>query len=148
VLVVTPNARSARQLEDEIRFYASPDAEFCVTNFPDWECLPYDVLSPHADIISQRLLVLSQLAFWNKGVVLASVPTLMHRLPPPQYVAQHSFVLKPKDPLKIEQFREDLVRSGYHSVSQVMEPGEFAVRASAPGEDSTGSDYCRRGNSR
>ena len=128
VLVVTPDARSARQLEDEIRFYASPNAEFCVTTFPDWECLPYDVLSPHADIISQRLLVLSQLASWNKGVVLASVPTLMHRLPPPQYVAQYSFVLKPQDPLKIEQFREDLVRSGYHSVSQVMEPGEFAVR--------------------
>ncbi|MFQ5755376.1 MAG: transcription-repair coupling factor [Acidiferrobacterales bacterium] len=128
VLVVTPDARSARQLEDEIRFYASPRAEFCVTTFTDWECLPYDVLSPHADIISQRLLVLSQLASWNKGVVLASVPTLMHRLPPPQYVAQHSFVLKPQDPLKIEKFREDLVRSGYHSVSQVMEPGEFAVR--------------------
>ncbi|MFQ5760727.1 MAG: transcription-repair coupling factor, partial [Acidiferrobacterales bacterium] len=128
LLVVTADARSVRQLEDEIHFYASPDAKLNVLTFPDWECLPYDVLSPHPDIISQRLLTLSQLPAWERGVVLASVPTLMHRLPPLDYVAKHSFVLNTKDVLEIDAFREQLVRAGYHAVSQVMQPGEFAVR--------------------
>ncbi|MFB3046020.1 MAG: transcription-repair coupling factor [Acidiferrobacterales bacterium] len=128
LLVVTADARSARQLEGEIHFYAPPDAKLNVITFPDWECLPYDVLSPHLDIISQRLLTLSQLPAWERGIVLASVPTLMHRLPPLDYVAKHSFVLNTKDILDIDVFREQLVRVGYHAVSQVMQPGEFAVR--------------------
>ncbi|MFQ6022877.1 MAG: transcription-repair coupling factor [Acidiferrobacterales bacterium] len=128
LLVITADARSAQQLEDEIRFYASPDAKLSVVTFPDWECLPYDVLSPHPDIISRRLLTLYQLPHWEQGIVLATVPTLMHRLPPSDYVSRYSFVLNTKDVLKLEAFREQLVRSGYHSVSQVMEPGEFAVR--------------------
>ncbi|MFQ5935352.1 MAG: transcription-repair coupling factor [Acidiferrobacterales bacterium] len=128
LLVITADARSAQQLEAEIRFYMSPNADFTVRIFADWESLPYDVLSPHPDIISQRLLTLHRLPTWERGIVLASVSTLMHRLPPPEFVAKHSFALKPKDTLKGEGFRERLVRAGYHAVSQVMEPGEFAIR--------------------
>ena len=128
LLVIAPDARSVRQLEDEIRFYVAPVPQISILIFPDWECLPYDVLSPHADIISQRLYALYRLPTLHTGVVVTSVATLMHRLPPPDYVASHSLVLKVNDTLAIEDFRGQLVRSGYHSVSQVMEPGEYAVR--------------------
>lgn len=128
LLVVAPDARSVRRLEDEIRFYVPPDHQISVMAFPDWECLPYDALSPHPDIVSRRLLALSQLPRMNAGVVLISVATLMHRLPPPQYVAGHILQLRIGQLLRIEDLRAQLVRAGYHSVSQVMEPGEFAVR--------------------
>jgi transcription-repair coupling factor (superfamily II helicase) len=61
-------------------------------------------------------------------VVLASVTTLLHRLPPRDYVSAHSFLLKVGDRLDIQRLREQLTRANYHSVSQVMEAGEFAVR--------------------
>ena len=95
---------------------------------PDWESLPYDVFSPHQDIISQRLETLYRLPGLTRGVVLASVSTLLHRLPPRDFVTGHSFLLKLGDRLDIQQLREQLIHANYHNVSQVMEPGEFAVR--------------------
>ncbi|MBI3570503.1 MAG: transcription-repair coupling factor, partial [Gammaproteobacteria bacterium] len=83
LLVITASSFSAQRLEDEIRFYAP---ELPILPFPDWECLPYDVFSPHQDIISQRLETLHRLPDLAQGVVLASVATLLHRLPPCDYV--------------------------------------------------------------
>jgi transcription-repair coupling factor (superfamily II helicase) len=125
LLIVTTTSFSAQRLEDELRFYA-PDLP--VLPLPDWESLPYDVFSPHQDAISQRLETLYRLPDLARGVVLASVTTLMHRLAPRDYVAGHSFLLKVGDRLDIQQLRERLVHANYHSVSQVMEAGEFAVR--------------------
>ncbi len=125
LLVITASSFSAQRLEDEIRFYASG---LTILPLPDWECLPYDVFSPHQDIISQRLETLYRLPELKNGVVLASVSTLMHRLPPPEYVTAHSFLLKTGDRLEIQSLRERLAHANYHGVSQVMEAGEFAVR--------------------
>lgn len=117
----------ADQLEDEIRFY-SPDPALPVLSFPDWECLPYDVFSPHQELVSQRLSTLYRLPRLTRGVVLAAVSTLLYRLVPREYVAGHSLLLSTGERLDLEPFREQLVQSGYHAVSQVMEPGEYAVR--------------------
>ena len=125
LLVVSASSFSAQRLEDELRFYAP---ELAILPFPDWECLPYDVFSPHQDIISQRLETLHRLPDLTQGVVLASVATLLHRLPPRDYVSAHSFLLKVGDRLDIQRLREQLARANYHSVSQVMEAGEYAVR--------------------
>ena len=125
VLVITPHALATQQLEDEIRFYGPA---LPILPFPDWECLPYDVFSPHQDIISQRLATLSRLPKLARGIVLAPVPPLLHRLPPRDYVASHSFLLEVGDRLDIDSLRQQLTRGAYQNVSQVMEPGEFAVR--------------------
>jgi len=126
LLVIAAGTLAAQRLEDEIRFYAPTDLP--VLSFPDWETLPYDAFSPHQDIVSQRLEALYRLPALSRGVVLASASTLMHRLPPREYIAAHSFLLKVGDILDPQKLREQLVSANYHSVSQVMEPGEFAVR--------------------
>jgi hypothetical protein len=118
LLAITASSFAAQRLEDEIRFYAP---ELPILPFPDWESLPYDVFSPHQDIISQRLETLHRLPDLTQGVVLASVTTLLHRLPPRDYVSAHSFLLKTGDRLDIQRLREQLTRANYHSVSQVME---------------------------
>jgi transcription-repair coupling factor (superfamily II helicase) len=126
LLVIAAGTLAAQRLEDEIRFYAPADLP--VLAFPDWETLPYDAFSPHQDIVSQRLETLYRLPALNRGVVLASAATLMHRLPPRAYIAAHSFLLKVGDELDMRKLRQQLVNANYHGVSQVMEPGEFAVR--------------------
>ncbi|MDO8705507.1 MAG: transcription-repair coupling factor [Sulfuricaulis sp.] len=125
LLVIATSSFAAQRLEDEIRFYA-PDLP--ILPLPDWESLPYDAFSPHQDIISQRLETLYRLPGLTHGVVLAAVSTLLHRLPPRDYVSSHSFLMKIGDRLEIQPLREQLTRANYHSVSQVMEAGEFAVR--------------------
>jgi transcription-repair coupling factor (superfamily II helicase) len=127
VLVVGRNAHLLQQLEDEIRFYLGAHA-LPVLPFPDWESLPYDAVSPHPDIVSQRLATLYALPALAQGIVLATASTLMHRLAPREYVAGHSFMLTRGAPLDASLLRTQLAQAAYQNVSQVMEPGEFALR--------------------
>src|SRR5688572_8492190 len=58
LLAITATAAEAQRLLAEIPFFA-PDLKVC--QFPDWETLPYDQLSPHHDLISERLATLYQM---------------------------------------------------------------------------------------
>src|SRR5690606_26606096 len=58
-LVITESAKAASRLEGELSFFANGE-NLPVLHFPDWETLPYDVFSPHQDIISERLFSLFQ----------------------------------------------------------------------------------------
>ncbi|HIP79967.1 MAG TPA: hypothetical protein EYH07_16085, partial [Kiloniellaceae bacterium] len=55
--VALDDAQAAR-MADSLRFFA-PEIETMV--FPAWDCLPYDRVSPHRDIIARRLDVLTRL---------------------------------------------------------------------------------------
>ncbi|MGH8398199.1 MAG: transcription-repair coupling factor [Gammaproteobacteria bacterium] len=127
LLLITPSAREAEQLADELRFYIG-DKRVPVTQFPDWETLPYDLFSPHQDIISERLAALAQLPDLKRGIMVIAAATLMQRLPPPAYILGGSFLLKAGDTLDPDAMRQRLTAAGYTSVNQVMEHGEFAVR--------------------
>ena len=127
-LVVMPDARTVQLLEQELAFFAGNEDILPIHGFPDWECLPYDSFSPHQDIVSQRLLTLSRLSQLRKGIVLTTVSTIMHRLTPVDYVSGHSFQLARGDILELVEFRRRLSYASYRPVSQVMEPGEYAVR--------------------
>ena len=99
-------------------------------SLPDWEVLPYDVFSPHPDITSERLLALAELPHARRGVLILSVDTLLQRLPPKPYVAGRSFSLSVGDTLALDAFKLRLTEAGYCSVSQVTDPGDFALRGS------------------
>ena len=128
LLVLAEDARHADQLEVEIRFFAGDDFE--VLHFVEWETLPWDSFSPHQDIISQRLAVLSKLPDLGRGVVIASAQELLQRLPPTDYVRARSMSLAAGQQLDRDAFVDSLVSSGYYRVPQVAEHGEFAVRGS------------------
>ena len=129
LLLVAESVHSALRLEQELRFFLQ-DSGIPVHAFPDWETLPYDSFSPHQDCISQRLLALHTLPSLKKGVLVVAAQTLMQRIAPSNYIAQHVFQLRTGASLDIEDFRQRAVAGGYQAVSQVMEHGEFAVRGS------------------
>ena len=128
LIVITPDSLSAQRLIEDIQFYAEPD--LTLLNFPDWETLPYDLFSPHQDIISDRLTTLYHLPDIEQGVLVLPVSTSMYRLAPTEYVQANSLLITTGQHLKIAQFRQQLELSGYRCVSQVVEHGEFAVRGS------------------
>jgi transcription-repair coupling factor (superfamily II helicase) len=127
-VVVEPDSRSLERRRAELAFFAPPGLR--LLSLPDWEVLPYDVFSPHPDIVSERLATLAELPHWRRGVLLVTADTLLQRLPPRSYVAGRSFTLAVGDTLALEAFRGRLVEAGYASVSQVAGPGEFALRGS------------------
>jgi len=53
-----------------------------VNLLPDWETLPYDVFSPHPDLISERLATLYQISQNQSDVIIVPMATALLRLPP------------------------------------------------------------------
>lgn len=129
IVVITEDSLSAQTLERELAFF-NRQHSVDVLNFPDWETLPYDNFSPHQDIISERLQTLFHLPQTHQGVLITPISTLMHRLPPVDFVAGSSLVLDIGQQLDVGTFRRQLEANGYHCVESVMERGEFAVRGS------------------
>ncbi|WP_430462066.1 transcription-repair coupling factor [Thalassolituus sp. LLYu03] len=126
-LVICADPASALRLEEEIRFFAG---SLEVLHFPDWEILPYDVFSPHQDIVSQRIATLSRLADLKSGILILPVTTLLHRLPPAGFYQGQTFVLDIGQTFNVDNTRLQLESAGYHCVDTVYEHGEFAVRGS------------------
>ena len=128
VVVLAEDPRQADQLEAAIRFFAGADLE--VHHFVEWETLPWDNFSPHQDIISERLSVLATMSSMTTGVLIASAPVLLQKLPPVGYVAARSLSLQSGQALPRGAFVDSLIAAGYLRVPQVSEHGEFAVRGS------------------
>ncbi len=91
LVIITGSALDAQRLFEEIPFF-SPQLK--VNLLPDWETLPYDVFSPHQDLISERLATLYQLMSGSCDVLIAAVTTALYRMPPREYLAAHTFFLK------------------------------------------------------
>src|ERR1700747_3307301 len=127
-VLIVDGARELERLSAELRFFAS--GRLPLLRLPDWEVLPYDLFSPHPDIISERLQTLYELPHTRSGCLIVTADTLMQRLAPRPYVQGRAFELTRGQALALEPFRARLTEAGYASVSQVVSPGEFAVRGS------------------
>jgi len=130
-VIITENNQQGMQLQQELQFFSQglkPSLD--IFYFPDWETLPYDHFSPHQDIISQRLKLLSRLTGMQAGIVIISITTLMQRLPPQSFLLSHSLSIEVGQTLNLDSFRASLQTGGYQFVSQVREHGECAFRGS------------------
>ena len=125
LVIITSSAFEAQRLMEEMPYFA-PDLGLHL--LPDWETLPYDVFSPHPDLISERLATLYQISQNSCDVVIVPIATALLRMPPVAYLARHTFMLKKGQMLDIDALREQCAQAGYHHVSQVISPGEFSVR--------------------
>ncbi len=130
-VIVTAQAADAQRLIEEIGFFA-PEVRAAV--FPDWETLPYDTFSPHQDLISERLATLWQISRHGQeqgaDLVLVPATTALYRLAPPAFMAAYTFHFKTGQKLDEARLRAQLTLAGYNHVSQVVSPGEYAVRGS------------------
>lgn len=130
VIIITSDIESSNRIIKECEFFLEKERSYSILEFPDLEILPYDHFSAHQDIISDRLLALYKLPYLKKGALVVSVNALMQYLPPKDYIESNSLMLKCKDTLNIDDFRNRLEAYGYRCVDQVMEHGEFSVRGS------------------
>ncbi|MCA3237273.1 MAG: transcription-repair coupling factor [Curvibacter sp.] len=130
--IVCADATDAQRLIDEIAFF---DPTLRCALFPDWETLPYDTFSPHQDLISERLATLWRLYNHGRGkpedttdIVLIPATTALYRLAPPSFLAATTFFFETGQKLDEARLRAQLTLAGYSHVTQVVSPGEYAVR--------------------
>ncbi len=123
--VFTAEPADTQRLADELPFF---EPGLRVQVFPDWETLPYDTFSPHQDLVSERLAALWAIHSGEVDVVLMPASTALTRLAPPSFLAGTTFQFKHKARLDEAKLKSQLTLAGYQHVSQVVSPGEYAVR--------------------
>ncbi len=124
-----------------LAFFA-PDIE--VLEFPAWDCLPYDRVSPHAAVVAQRMTTLARLARVkgreHPAVLLTTVNAVLQRVPARELVAKQSLSAAPGNMLPMAGITQWLELNGFNRASTVREAGDYAVRGGivdlfAPGMD-------------
>ncbi|MEO1541171.1 MAG: transcription-repair coupling factor [Pseudomonadota bacterium] len=108
--------------------FLAPDLP--VLSFPAWDCLPYDRISPNAEVAAARMATLAALAegFDRPAVVLTTVNAATQRVPARALVAASSFTASVGGRIDEAALRAFLVRMGFSQTPTVTEPGDFAVR--------------------
>ncbi|WP_445766443.1 transcription-repair coupling factor [Rheinheimera sp.] len=128
-VLLVADTPTALRLEQELAVFLT-DNSCPLLTLPDWETLPYDVFSPHQDIISQRLKTLYQLPRLSRALVIVPVSTALLRICSRDHLEQHSFIIKKGQQVDLAALKRQLAAVGYRSVEQVMEHGEFSARGS------------------
>lgn len=125
LVVITADTTDSHRLAQEIIWF---NTNLRVMLLPDWETLPYDAISPHQDLISERLSTLYALKNQEIDVLIIASTTALHLFPPPSFLAAYTFFFNKNQNLDEVGFREQLTLAGYDNVSQVGRPGEYSIR--------------------
>ena len=125
ILVIAKSSQQAHFLLQEILFFSG--ADYPVDIFPDYETLIYDGFSPHQDIVSDRLKLLSR-DFTGRSIIIAPISTLLMKLPPRAFLIGHNLRISVGDRLNLTDLRRQLEAAAYRVVDTVVERGEFTVR--------------------
>ena len=124
LLVITSSSRSAEDLAHELR-----ELHDVVFDFPAWETLPHERLSPRSDTVARRIATLHSLKSSHDvhPIVVTPVRGAIHR-----FISAISAIplrtLEVGQELSLTELVEHLVLNAYTRTDLVERRGEFAVR--------------------
>ncbi len=127
VIHVARDDKRLAAMQAALAFFA-PDMPVFV--FPAWDCLPYDRVSPHADVSAARMATLAALvhAMPARFVLLTTINAATQRLPARAVLREAAFTARVGQRLDEAALRGFLTRMGFTQAPTVMEPGDYAVR--------------------
>jgi transcription-repair coupling factor (superfamily II helicase) len=134
VLAVTATGREAEDLAAALRCFLPPEQ---VVEFPSWETLPHERLSPRSDTVGRRLAVLRRLAHPQSDPDQAGSGPVALLVAPVRALLQplvaglgdlEPVTLQVGDEMPLEEIVERLVAAAYVRTDLVERRGEFAVR--------------------
>ena len=127
VVHVARDDKRMAALQAALAFFAP---EMPVITFPGWDCLPYDRVSPNADISAQRMATLAALTHGmpDTYVLLTTMNAATQRVPARAVLRDAAFSARVGARIDEAALRQFLVRMGFVQSPTVMEPGDYAVR--------------------
>ena len=127
VVHIARDDKRMASMQRALQFFA-PDA--LVLSFPAWDCLPYDRVSPNADVAAGRMAALAGLAQGIDApfILLTTMAAAMQKLPARAVLETSSFTASVGSQLDETALRSFLVRMGFSQSPTVMEPGDYAIR--------------------
>ncbi|MDA7424406.1 transcription-repair coupling factor [Thalassococcus lentus] len=128
VIHVARDDKRLAAMREALAFFA-PDVP--VVSFPAWDCLPYDRVSPNADISAARMAALAGIvhgAMPDHYVLLTTLAAATQKLPAREVLKEAAFTARVGDRVNEGSLRGFLVRMGFSQAPTVMEPGDYAIR--------------------
>ena len=127
VLHVARDDKRMEAMRAALAFYG-PDMPVFV--FPGWDCLPYDRVSPNADIAAARMAALAALVHQmpKEFVLLTTLNGATQRVPSRDVLKEVAFSAQVGRRINEKELRNFLVRMGFVQTPTVMEPGDYAIR--------------------
>ncbi len=127
VIHVARDDKRLAAMRAALRFFAP---EMPVIVFPAWDCLPYDRVSPNADIAAARMAALAGLAQGgpDRFVLLTTLSAAAQAVPARAVLREAAFAARVGSRIDEAGLRAFLVRMGFSQAPTVMEPGDYAVR--------------------
>ena len=101
-----------------------------ILDFPSWDCLPYDRVSPNADVSSARMATLAALSsgFEAPLVLLTTLNAISQYIPNRTIVSNNSFVAIVGRTINVKELRAYFSKMGFVQTPTVTEPGDYAIR--------------------
>jgi transcription-repair coupling factor (superfamily II helicase) len=127
VLHVARDDKRLAAMQAALGFFAPSVPVF---TFPAWDCLPYDRVSPNADVSAARMATLAALVHGmpSKFVLLTSLNAATQRVPARATLREAAFTARVGSRVDEASLRNFLTRMGFSQTANVMEPGDYAVR--------------------
>ena len=131
MIVVTGGARQAESLHEAIETFFNLLAGGRMARpqlLPDLDVLPFQNLSPHAEISQQRARALWRLACEPPSLTVASMGAALFRTEPPDFYGQLALQLRVGEQVPLEDLIAHLESIGYCRREPVEMVGEYSVR--------------------
>lgn len=127
VLHVARDDKRLAAMQAALAFFAP---NMPVFTFPAWDCLPYDRVSPNADVSAARMATLAALVHGmpERFVLLTSLSAATQRVPARSLLREAAFTATVGHRVNEEALRNFLIRMGFTQSPTVMEPGDYAIR--------------------
>ena len=124
LLIITTSTRHAEEISQEISSWIGKDL---VVNFPAWETLPHERLSPKADTVTARFKALNKISNQKVRVIVCSVRALLQPIISNDL---NTSIIKIQQGLNLQmqELMNQLIRFGFSRSDLVERRGDFAVR--------------------
>lgn len=116
----------------ELIGFFDPNVE--MVDYPAWDCLPYDRVSPNSEIVARRVHALSQLIIWEKQskraprILLTTINAISQRVMPKSALENASFIAQKGSRVDVDAMQVFLAENGYSRTDTVREAGEYSIR--------------------
>ena len=124
ILIVTTSTRAANELTEELISYEGSNG---VINFPAWETLPHERLSPKSDTVTARFKALNNIKNSETKFVVCSIRALLQPIIAND-LENSQIKIKQSQSIKMLDLIEQLSKFGYTRSDLVEKRGDFAVR--------------------
>ncbi|MFT6077288.1 MAG: transcription-repair coupling factor (superfamily II helicase) [Myxococcota bacterium] len=133
-LHICKDDKEAIVFQKQIEFFSKRNidsGELEILNFPAWDCIPYDRVSPKLPIVAARINCLHKLTRQNpnsKTLIITTINAVLQKTVPSSLIKDLGFKIEVGDEVSIDLLASSLIDNGFSRSAVADGISEFAIR--------------------